>query len=230
MFEKYKNNYYTGKITASEILEIENISYCKLYAIMKKEGHIAYRKVCDGIKTDDKNLKKMLREKYANISFRCRGGTTDKYGHYYGMEYLSVMEWAEFCNKNIDEATIIWDKYINSGKNLALALSIDRIDNSIGYQPSNMEFVTHGFNSWKRSAIRPIKARPVGIEEWSYFMSCQEGARHFGIREHDFGEILAGKKYRSHKYEVWPTKENIVMSKNNVVNLKEYYSKYCANY
>lgn len=229
MFKKYENDYYTGQITTADIIKKEKISYYKLYKLMESEGHIPYRKICDQIQTNDAELKKMLREKYANISFRCRGGSTDVYGHYEGMTYLSIIEWVEFCNKNMSRINSLWDGYFSSGKDMSFAVSIDRVDNTLGYLVDNLEFVTHGFNSWKRSTMRPIKAKQVGNDNWVYFMSCREGSRYFSIRPQDFGEILSQNKYRNNSFDVKKSTISDVLKNKNINSLQEYYIKYCQN-
>lgn len=226
MFEKYAQDYYMGKKTTSDILKEESIDYWGLYEIMKNEGFTPYRSICNNIETNDKSLKKLLRGKYAHITLRCRGGSTDTYGHYLGMDYLSIIEWVDFCNKNMARIEKLWGDYLNSGKSLKFAVSIDRINNEKGYLIDNMEFVTHGYNSWKRSAIRPVMAKLRDECEWGYFMSCQEAGRRLGIRFQDLGEILAGNKYVNKKYQVKLSNEKDVLMMNNVETLEDYYNKY----
>lgn len=226
MFEKHAQDYYNGRKSTSDILKEESIGYQKLYGIMHKEGYVPYRKVCDNIKTDDASLKKLLREKYAHLTLRCRGGSTDTYGHYLGMEYLSIIDWADFCNENMARIEELWKNYLSNRKDLRYAVSIDRIDNEKGYLIDNIEFVTHGYNSWKRSAIRPVRVKCVNEIEWAYFMSCQEAGRRLGIRFQDLGEILAGKKYANKRYQVEESNVADVLSINQVKTLEDYYNKY----
>lgn len=228
MFEKYAPNYYKGLISAKEVANIGNVSLATLYATMKKEGYLSYRKVGDSIHTSDPELNNVLREKYAHIKSRCKGNSDDPYGHYKGLEYLDVVEWANFCNTHMAVITDMWNEYLKSGRDLAYCPSIDRIDNNKGYLPHNMAFVTHGFNSWKRSATRPIKARRVGDSRWEYFMSCKEGSIFFQTRPQSFSEVLVKHEvYYDRSFEVEPTTQEEVLESLNVSSLQDYYFKYC---
>lgn len=222
MFKKYAEDYYRRKLTKQVICTQEGINQCALYEKMKQEGYIPYRRVLEVIDTGIKELDKALRNKYANIVNRCNGKTLDHYGHYNGMEYLTNIEWGEFCNTHKERLTCLWGEYISSGKNLSMAVSIDRMDKKIGYVVNNMKFVTYGFNSWKET-IRPIEVITIN-GDYFYFMSCNEGCRYFGIRERALGEILNRTKYHRKDYEVnYSTIEKVLKNK-STSNLEDYYN------
>jgi len=225
MFEKYANDYYKGRIKQAEICKLENIYSHKLYKIMNEEGYKPYQKVFDGIDTGIKELNRLLRNRYSDIVGRCNGTYGDKYGHYNGLEYISNIEWVEFCNLNKDKLVEIWYKYIIN-KDLKYAVSIDRIEDSKGYILGNLDFVSHGFNSWKRTLLRPIKVIDLQDNEEYYFMSCAEGSDYFNIREQVLSEILRNTLYHDKNFLVEVSTIECVLKNKNCKNIKEYYLRY----
>lgn len=64
-------------------------------------------------------------------------------------EYLSDNEYTEWINNNLDDFNRLYSNWNNNNFTRNLAPSIDRIDNNIGYIPSNMRWITQGDNSRK---------------------------------------------------------------------------------
>ena len=193
---------------------------------MKQEGFKPYARVFDDIDTGINELNILLRNKYKNIVGRCNGSFGDKYGHYNGLPYITNIEWVKFCNENKNKLINMWNVYLSFNKHSKYAISIDRIDNNKGYINGNLDFVTHGFNSWKRILKRPIKVIRIRDNTIYYFMSCMEGSRYFKIREKIFGEILNNSKYHDKSYTVEITTINEVLQQTNCKSIKEYYKKF----
>lgn len=226
MFEKYAQDYYKGRIKQSEICKIENLYSHKLYKIMNQEGYKPYTKIFDEINTGIEELNQLLRIKYKNMVGRCNGNFGDKYGHYKGFDYITNIEWVKFCNTNKGKLIDMWNRYLQNNKDLKYAISIDRVENDKGYIVDNLDFVTHGFNSWKRILERPIKVINILNSTEHYFMSCMEGDRYFGIREKTLGEILNNSKYHNKDYMVEVVAIDEILKQVNCKDIKEYYKRF----
>lgn len=221
MLEKYLNDYYTLKVSMNEIVKKENISNTKFYNFIKKKNLVSTRVYYRMIDLGDEELNRVLKDKYSSIVKRCNGNAgTHATKSYENMEYMPIYKWVEFCLRNKDVILELWKVYQTSGKDIRLAISIDRLDNSKGYAEGNLEFVSYSFNSWKRN-LRPIKV--VAEEVESHFFSCEEASEFFGLRRQYIGELLRGVK-TSEKYNVLSSDVEEVLSKNNTTDLKEYHS------
>lgn len=225
MFEKYKEDYYRGRIKQAEICKLENIYSHKLYKIMEQEGYKPYVRIFDDINTGIEVLNRLLRNKYTDIVGRCNGSYGDTYGHYNGLEYITNIEWVKFCNKNKEKLVDMWQLYLDNSKDLKDAISIDRIDDNKGYCIENLDFVTHGFNSWKRNLGRPVKVTFIKNNTVEYFMSCIEGDRFFNVRERTLGEIFNNTLYHSKDFKVEKCTIEEVLKNKNCKDIKEYHSK-----
>lgn len=220
MIEKYYDDYYKGKIKINEILKKENINKYYFNKELKSKNLKLYISYFKDIKTGENELDKILCKKYSSIVNRCNGKTTDLYGHYNNMEYLTIQQYVDFCKENTLILLKLWEKYIQSGKDFKYAISIDRLDNNEGYLKNNMQFTTVGFNSWKAS-LNPIKIKYQNKE--LYFMSCEEASRYFGFEPKYIGRIL-NKNINS---DIIVAKTNfltVINNKNNK-NLIDYYIK-----
>jgi len=225
VFEKYANDYYKGNIKQAEICKLEGLYSHKLYRIMRKEGYKPFQRVFDDIDTGVKPLNKVLRDKYTDIIGRCTGSYGDVYGHYEGMDYLSIIGWVDFCNANKKDLNCMWEEYLKEEKSLKYSISIDRVDEKKGYLLNNMEFVTFGFNSWKRSTNRPVRVARLKDNIVKHFISCVEGDRHFNVREGTMGEILLGSNYHNKSFKVEVVSLSEVLNENNCKDIKDYYVK-----
>jgi hypothetical protein len=219
LIEKYNR----CEITRTEIQTMLNVSWKKLNKMMKEQGLKTRQELWNELNFDG-NLRELLIWKYRSFVRRCNGkGSSSK--KYIGKEYMGIEEWVAFCNSQQKRISKLWEQYKQSGKELKYAISIDRLDNNKGYISSNLQFVTHGFNSWKNT-IRPILVERKG--QTDYFMSCSEASRFYGIRLQAIGEVLRGKRYAIKGYAVkLITKEEVL--KNKPANtLVEYYERYIA--
>ena len=223
MIEKYLNDYYTKKIGVKEICEELKISPTTFRRRLEELGLPNRMNVMNNLNTGDKDLDKSLKIKYSSMTNRCRGMSTDKYGHYNGLDYMDVFEYVELCNSNRGKLLTMWNKYIESGKQLKYSISIDRLDNSLGYTNKNIQFVPHGYNSWKRGVI-PISVNHDGIT--SYFMSSEEGSRFYGLRKQAINECLRKIPYHLRGYKTEYSTIEDVLYFARVDSLREYYDKF----
>lgn len=223
--DKYLDDLYHLKTNFQRISEKENISRSKVGSDLKTKGLISPWIYYGMIDTGIEELDNKLKEKYNSIVTRCNGNNNNKYHEvYHGMEYLPIYEWVNFCNNNKELLNNMWNVYISNNKNIKYAISIDRIDNDKGYIKGNLQFVTHGYNSWKRN-IRPVSVEHNG--KIDYFMSCEEGSEHYGIRRQTIGDLLRGvNRQVRNEYEVKHSTIEKVLKENNVSSTIEYYNKY----
>lgn len=223
---KYLDDFYHLKISQKDIMERENISRNDLRKDIKNAGILTPQQWRGKINTGIKELDKKLNEIYSGIATRCNGNTNDKYKLkvYDGLDYLSIIEWVEFCNNSKDKLLNLWDDYIKNNKETKYVISIDRIDNNRGYIIDNIQFVSFGFNSWKRN-INPLRVCKEN-NEWEYFMSGEEASRYYNIRRQSIGDLLRGQ-YReiSNLYEVEKSTIEEVLFYNDISTLENYYNK-----
>lgn len=221
MFDKCLDDYYKNKSVKEICLKL-GISQTTFNRKLREQNIPNRRSFLRLIDTGNADLNQTLKTKYMSIVNRCNGKSTDKYGHYNGMDYVKVYEWVEFCNDNKALLLNMWKIYKSSGK-LKNAISVDRIDDSEGYLIGNMQFVFHGFNSWKRS-VNPISVLHDGKTD--YFMGFEEASRHYGLRSQSIGEAYAKTKYRLRGYDVKKIELQTVLNHRGASALKDYYEKY----
>ncbi len=226
MINKYYEDYYRGRIQGKAICKKEGISYYQLEKILKKYNLKTYVSTFNDINTGIKELDRVLKKKYSSVVNRCNGGSSDHYDKYKDMEYLTIMEWVKFCNDSKELLTDMWKEYLQSNKDNKYNISVDRIDNKKGYTVDNIEFVTHGFNSWKRNLKRPIKVKLISGNKWKYFMTCEEGSKYYGLRPQTLGEILRNVKYHNKDYEVIETTIDEVLRNTKTSSIMEYYERF----
>jgi hypothetical protein len=219
MIDKYMEDYYLLKISLKEICEKEDISQATFYRQIKKKGYIPRRTIYGKINTGIKELDQKLKAKYTAIAKRCNGGHTDNYE---GLPYLNLIEWVDFCNNRKDILLKMWNEYLESDRDRKKSISIDRIDNDKGYLLTNIEFVTFGYNAWKRN-IRPINVEFNG--EHNYFLSCEEASKYYGITRTYIGKSLNKDDWYDKRYIASKATIDKVLRENNVSDLKEYYNK-----
>lgn len=223
MFDEYLDDYYKSKIGVKEMALKVGVAPSTFRRYLKRNNMLNRTEWYAQINTGIPDLDKRLKEKYSSIVNRCNGKTTDHYGHYSGKDYMTIVEWAKYCNDNKELLARMWSDYICNGKNNKYAISIDRIDVNLGYTRGNIEFVTHGFNSWKRT-INPIKV--LADNFINYFMSCEEASRHYGLRRQAIGECLNDSKYKLNIYQVSRATIKEVLFNNKIKSIKDYYNQH----
>ena len=225
MFEKYLIDYYKSKISVKEICEKEGCVPTTFNRWLKNNGYLPRQNWLKLIDTGNEELNKNLKDRYSSMVNRCKGGYTDHYGHYNGKEYVTVYEWVEYCNANKVRLLRLWDAYITNSRSRKYSVSVDRINDEHGYLVENMQFVTHGFNSWKRN-VTPLKVEHNGVA--NYFMTREEASRYYGLRKQTIGEILSGMPYHMKGYDVSESNSDDVMKAKKVKTLEEYYENFIA--
>ena len=218
-------DYYKLKISLSEICQKENTNQSTFYRYLKSKGLKPRREYYGMIQLGDEELNSRMKDKYAGIVKRCTGKPSYKYKESYeGKDYMTIYEWVEFCNNHKELLLRMWREYIESGKKLDKAISVDRIDNNRGYTSNNVEFVTYGYNSWKRN-LKPIKV--MHNSNTKYFMSCEEASNWYGVRRQSIGDLLRGVKREIGKYyDVQGVSVNEALRMNNKKSLKDYYDAF----
>jgi len=222
MDEKTKlyNLYWKQDMTLKEIAEKLNWSWSKVYYRFREKYDIPTRRILwKELDFKNKELRHCLISKFENMEYRVNG-ERDPYGNYEGKISLSQKDFIEFCNDRKDQIYGIWDRYIESGKELKYALSLDRIDNDKGYSPENLRFVENGFNSWK-DEITPIKIEKDN--ECFFFSSPEEASRFFDCRPDDIREPLRGSKYNRQNIEIEEIAVDALLNQHNCSSLLKYY-------
>lgn len=96
------------------------------------------------------NLKRLKDHKYRGIVGRCNGGHSGRKYKVEGMSYLTREEYDSWWTNNILDFLECFKVWELSGFRNKFAPSIDRIDNSKGYTPENMQWLLLTDNSRKR--------------------------------------------------------------------------------
>lgn len=96
------------------------------------------------------NVKRYLKHKYYMMKQRCT------VGHKYAIrDYadkglnLTMEEWLEWCDSTMPTFMALFDAWNASGCDPKLSPTIDRIDNSKGYELGNLQWLTRSANSRK---------------------------------------------------------------------------------
>ena len=101
----------------------------------------------------EKTPKGFLMRMYRNMTSRIKGIQKIKFHLYKGKSILPKEEfyaWAESHPKFLE----LYNTYVFSGYQMKLAPSVDRINPDLGYELSNMEWVTHSENGRRSSITR----------------------------------------------------------------------------
>lgn len=223
MFENYLDDYYKSKKGVTEICNLVGSSPTTFRRWLKKNNLTPRQKYLKQIDTGNDSLNEVLKDRYSSIINRCNGKTTDYYGKYKGKPYMPVYEWVEFCNQNKEKLLKMWEIFLEKGKgNRKYSISVDRINDDGGYTKENTQFVTHGFNSWKRSVF-PIKV--THKNKTNYFLTKEEASLFYGLRRQAVGEVYNQSQHHTKGYEVKESRIGKVLNEHGVESLEEYYNK-----
>lgn len=223
MFKEYINDYYLLKISLSDICKKSGAHQSTFYRYLDNNNLPARRVVYGRMDLGDEELNRIMKDKYASIVKRCNGRPSYEYKEVYEeMVYMPINEWVDLCNENKDLLLSMWNEFKSKGRDRRYSISIDRIDNNKGYALNNIQFVTHGFNAWKRN-VRPISVTYNG--KTNYFMSSEEASNYYGIRRQTIGDVLRGQKRLLAK-EYFPEHSTTekVLEENRVSSLEGYYN------
>ena len=92
------------------------------------------------------DLKTFLGCLHQNIKRRCTDPNDKKSHIYYGLEFIGRQEFVNWA-MGLEEVKELFDTWVNSGNDITLTPSPDRLESHIGYIPDNLEWVTHSENS-----------------------------------------------------------------------------------
>ena len=113
------------------------------------DGHLNKCKECCNKYSDDKrqnNPYYYMRGTYNGMSYRCRAVK-----RYKNLKLLSKDEWVVWTSHNMPKFLKLYKDWQRSGYKKAFAPSIDRINNSRGYEFDNMQWLTQSQNARKSS-------------------------------------------------------------------------------
>ena len=150
--------------------------------------------------------------------------STDKYGHYKDLDYMTLQEWVNLCNENKPLLLDLWERYVRLGRKLKHSVSIDRLDTAKGYTSDNIRFVPHGYNSWLRN-LYPLRVTHDGVID--YFMSAEESSRFYGLRKSAINDIQRKTKYHLKEYDTAPSTIGEVLAHKGGT-LRSYYDKFIS--
>lgn len=91
---------------------------------------------------------RIFNHRYNGIRQRVEGRATREY-KVKGSECLTYEQYCMWVKSNIDDFENVYQQWASSGFTNKLAPSIDRVNNKLGYIPSNMRWVTKSQNSAK---------------------------------------------------------------------------------
>jgi hypothetical protein len=94
----------------------------------------------------ERTTKGKLMRNYRNMESRVKGIQTKKFHLYAGKKLLSREEFYEWAMNSVEFHCLFWE-WEESGYEMKLAPSVDRVDPDKGYEIGNMEWVTHSENS-----------------------------------------------------------------------------------
>jgi len=119
----------------------------------KKDVQANYRAKAEQYREYDKsrqryNKKRILSHRYNGIRQRVEGRAIRDY-KVYGTNLLTPDEWNEFVNETEDKFNQLYENWKTNGFTRKLTPSIDRIDNSRGYEADNIQWLTVTDNSRK---------------------------------------------------------------------------------
>ncbi len=101
----------------------------------------------------EKTKKGYVMRMYRNMKSRVTGVQKAKFHLYEGLELMSK---EDFYNLALNDKVFdqLFKEYEDSGYEMSLAPSPDRVDSQRGYTPDNIDFVTHSVNSRNGSFSR----------------------------------------------------------------------------
>ena len=124
-----------------------------------------YRKMTGNIDTHlyEKTIKGFLMRKYRNMESRVTGVQKLKSHLYKGLDLLDREEFYQWAESS-DTFKSLFKVWVASGYERKLCPSVDRINSSLGYNLSNMEWITHSENSRRGSISRNRRYSPTSME------------------------------------------------------------------
>lgn len=220
--ETLRDMYWEQGMILSEIAEELGWPYRRVYYWFRQKYNIpTHRTIWQGLEIEDQELRDRLNTKWSQIRARINGNPDhDPYKRYEGKQRCSEQEFVDFCNKNKEKLLVMWHAYLQSGKDLRLAPSVDRIDPDEGYTIDNLQFVIYGYNSWK-DHLNPVRVTMNG--ETRCFATPTEAGRYWDVRTDDVVEVLRGSKYNRHNIKIETISTDQLLEAHSCKSLREYY-------
>jgi hypothetical protein len=131
--------------------------YVNCYPCFRSKTNFKYPQRKPQLRSYEKTKDGFLMRMYRNMKSRIIGVQKEKFHLYAGKTLLPKEEfyaWAESSHKFHD----FFKEWEDSGYKRTLAPSVDRINSALGYEVSNMEWVTHSENS-RRGAMAANEQR-----------------------------------------------------------------------
>ena len=101
------------------------------------------------------SIPRIFNHRYAGIKTRCTKvrSSNGKPYRVHGTKYLNKQQWLEWCysKNNYKKFISIYNNWVQSGFNNKLTPSIDRINNNLGYQSNNLQWLTTQENCIKHT-------------------------------------------------------------------------------
>ena len=164
---------YCGKIKTDEEFYLD---------LSKKDGLQNYCRQCSlqYIKKKRQTKEFIIKDRYIQIKKRA---ASNKRGSS-GKQVLSKDEWLEFCQNSGDKLDELIDKWQKSGYSRELSPSIDRIDNNLGYEKGNLQWLslidnTMKFRYEQLGGVRKVKV--LGGDKVIFFRSQRKAAEYLGV-------------------------------------------------
>ncbi len=99
------------------------------------------------------SISRILNHRYSGIKDRCTNLERHLSHGYsaYGKKFLTKNEWLGWCyeENSYKKFIALYNKWVQSGFNEKLSPSIDRINNKLGYEKENLQWLTKSENSSK---------------------------------------------------------------------------------
>jgi len=143
------------KCTKCGINDKHHKNYCK-ECFNKQQRERRAKNNNASTKKYEKTKKGFLVRLYRNMESRIKGIQKEKFHLYEGKELLKREDFYRWALESNSCFHNLFDNWVESGYDRKLSPSVDRVNPSIGYIISNMEWVTHSENS-RRGAQQKIE-------------------------------------------------------------------------
>lgn len=134
-----------------------------------------------------------LRTRYTELRQRCINQRNNN-GYYFGLDHCSR---SEFLNRFRNDETFndLFNVWKQSGWDIKLCPSVDRIDVNKGYTLDNIQFITHSDNCAKDQIKQTVHVYSEDKQTLLYvFESQSEAARHLNIPQANIWKVITGER------------------------------------
>ena len=117
----------------------------------------------------------LFKSKYASARTRCKNSNCKDYARYHLLEF----GYPDFPSFVVHEFRNFMSSVMYFGT--ADGLTIDRLDNSLGYIPGNIRFVPMRDNLRNRDCCKKVKCKNLKTNNIQIFDNCMDAARYTNI-------------------------------------------------